>query len=266
MILTCPSCATQYFADDNAVGDSGRNVRCASCGHSWFAKPELPLEQRMAASGLSREKVERERAEAEAALAQPHQAFRARQRYKARTASRHAALGAWVMIAVIFAGLGTVAVTNRETVVALWPQASGAFASVGLAVNPFGLEFMEVDADRTFDGTTPVLTVDGRVANTGKRSRTAPMVRVDLRGRSGEVVETLYADVEPAVVAGGEIAAFSAFLENPPVEAFEITLSFMTDESPTAGETGSGQQDIADAGGTAMDTVPVSEPHGPDEH
>jgi predicted Zn finger-like uncharacterized protein len=40
MILTCPSCGTQYAVKDGAIPEGGRKVRCASCGHSWHQLPE----------------------------------------------------------------------------------------------------------------------------------------------------------------------------------------------------------------------------------
>ena len=39
MILTCPTCGTQYVVKDGAIPPGGRQVRCASCKHSWHQDP-----------------------------------------------------------------------------------------------------------------------------------------------------------------------------------------------------------------------------------
>lgn len=44
MILTCPSCGTQYVVKDGAVPPGGRQVRCAACKHSWHQDPEQTTE------------------------------------------------------------------------------------------------------------------------------------------------------------------------------------------------------------------------------
>ena len=43
MILTCPACDTKYVVKDDAIPPQGRQVRCASCKHSWHQDPELTL-------------------------------------------------------------------------------------------------------------------------------------------------------------------------------------------------------------------------------
>jgi predicted Zn finger-like uncharacterized protein len=44
MILTCPNCGTQYVVKDGAIPPQGRQVRCASCKHSWHQDPEPAVE------------------------------------------------------------------------------------------------------------------------------------------------------------------------------------------------------------------------------
>jgi predicted Zn finger-like uncharacterized protein len=41
MILTCPACDTKYVVKDGAIPPGGRQVRCASCKHSWHQDPEV---------------------------------------------------------------------------------------------------------------------------------------------------------------------------------------------------------------------------------
>lgn len=40
MILTCPVCGTRYVVKDGAIPPGGRQVRCASCKHSWQQDPD----------------------------------------------------------------------------------------------------------------------------------------------------------------------------------------------------------------------------------
>src|SRR5579884_1248165 len=45
MILTCPSCGTQYVVKDDAIPPEGRQVRCAACKHSWHQNPEDSIDE-----------------------------------------------------------------------------------------------------------------------------------------------------------------------------------------------------------------------------
>ncbi|MEM6781572.1 MAG: zinc-ribbon domain-containing protein [Pseudomonadota bacterium] len=36
MIIICPECSTRYVVAGSSIGDEGRTVKCANCGHQWF--------------------------------------------------------------------------------------------------------------------------------------------------------------------------------------------------------------------------------------
>jgi predicted Zn finger-like uncharacterized protein len=40
MHIVCPHCTTSYAVGPSALGETGRNVRCARCKQVWFARPE----------------------------------------------------------------------------------------------------------------------------------------------------------------------------------------------------------------------------------
>ncbi len=39
MIIVCPECNTRFMLSASAIGEDGRDVRCAKCGHEWHAPP-----------------------------------------------------------------------------------------------------------------------------------------------------------------------------------------------------------------------------------
>ena len=42
MLISCPSCATNFSVPDKALLPSGRTLKCAKCGHKWFQSPPEP--------------------------------------------------------------------------------------------------------------------------------------------------------------------------------------------------------------------------------
>src|SRR6476620_11452119 len=92
MILTCPSCGTQYVVKDGAIPPEGRQVRCAACKHSWHQEPEetaspLELEQEAPATeevtpetGSAETEPEKAESFADAAIIEPRSGPEAEER------------------------------------------------------------------------------------------------------------------------------------------------------------------------------------------
>jgi predicted Zn finger-like uncharacterized protein len=230
MILVCPSCDTRYFADDSAVGKEGRRVRCASCGHSWFAKVQDDGDVATADdTGLTREQVERLRQTAAANSASrsgPHSEYRAREHAKRKRNRLMAAGMGWAGGFLLFASAAGAAVVLRNQVVEAFPRTASIYRTVGLDVNRFGVELVNVAAKRSFDGTTPVLTVTGSAVNKGKTRRTSPQVRVSLRDEKGKEIHSWSDGLGVPFIGAGETVPFTSRIVAPPLETWRLAVSF----------------------------------------
>ncbi|WP_395645838.1 MJ0042-type zinc finger domain-containing protein [Terricaulis sp.] len=257
MILTCTSCSTRYYADDAAIGPTGRTVRCAACGTSWFAEPQLELRatDETAVRGeakpepLTRERVERLRRAATQPGPAPSAAakFRAQQAERMRRDRSRAAVAAWTATGAALAASATGMVVFRQDVAELWPRSASAFAALGLDVNVYGLEFYDLSVERAFDGPTPILLVSGEVRNIGRDEKQAPPVRLSLRDQqSHEIFELVHAVTDQPIAAGAAVP-FQIRVENPPADAVDLEATFASFSDATF------------AGGPAHVSPPVTE-------
>jgi predicted Zn finger-like uncharacterized protein len=262
MILTCTSCSTRYYADDAAIGPAGRTVRCAACGFSWFAEPQLELRTSAEApvarateaprEPLTRERVERLRRAAEQPGPAPSAAakFRQQQAERMRRDRARAAVVVWGATGAALAASATGMVMFRQDVAELWPRSASAFAALGLDVNVYGLEFYDLAVERDFDGATPVLVVSGEVRNIGRDDKLVPPVRISLRDtRSQEIFELVNAITDQPVAAGAAVP-FQIRVENPPSDAVDLEATFAS------------FSDMAMAGGPAHVSPPTPAPQG----
>lgn len=257
MILVCPSCDTRYFAEDSSIGKEGRRVRCATCGHAWHAKLQEEGEQPAAPedTGLTREQVERLRQTAQAnsrTRAGPHAEFRAREHAKRKRAKGRAITVAWAITGVTFVGLIGAAVVFRNEVAEAFPRAASLYKLVGLEVNRFGLVLENVAAKRSFDGTTPVLTVTGAAVNTSPEPRSTPQLRVTLKDEGGQEVQTWTDRLAVPTLGPGERTEFTSRFEAPPVETYRLTVTFAYPDGEGGADTAqieASQEGEADAAG-----------------
>lgn len=216
MILTCPACETQYFADESTIGTEGRSVKCATCGHAWFFRAEG--------------------AETGAADTSPgaHERYLEMVRIRRTRRSRRTAIAVWLVAGSAFAAALAAAVILRNDVARAWPQSASLYTALGMQVNRFGLDFRNVERKRELKGTMPVLSVAADVHNISRRAQDAPVVRVGLLDDYGREIAFMLADVQPEQIAAGETGRFEAVLENPPVESYSLSLRFMEDDEAQA--------------------------------
>jgi len=241
MILSCPNCSTRYRADAAAIGSGGRKVRCASCSHVWAVEPEPAAELPVIEPAPDAEPK------------QPHRAFRERAEQRRKQASRAAAGGAWGGLAVAVAGALVAAVLFRADVVNLFPQASSAYAMVGLEANPYGLSIEDFSVARHDADGQPTVVIEGVVRNVDRHAQSAPALRAALLDGQSQTLLEWTVLVEGGELSAGERRAFRTVVADPPHAAAqaEVTLAGV-EVAPAPASAGShGETEepvVADAG------------------
>lgn len=237
MILTCPSCATSYFAPDEAIGPNGRKVRCQSCAHVWRASTDEPLE--LTAAAVEAETASFGRREeppeslAETPAPELPRAFRARaeQQRRIRRAATHGVV--WAGLASVFIALIGGAWLFRVEVVDLYPRAAAAYAMIGSPVNPVGLQFEAVGARASPHDPGKVL-VSGALRNVRDREIVAPAVRLALLDAHGAEVGHAVVRIDAAPVLPGGVQGFAALIADPGAKAAGVGVDFVMEAKAPA--------------------------------
>ncbi len=132
MILTCPNCATRFFADDQAIGPDGRRVKCDACQTVWTASAVPAAETTPEAEPAAVPETSTKSAVTPGAEAADSPLFAARASPK-RTAKdtgagKPWALGMVVVLFVVVAGM----LVFQPAIEKAFPGAATFYRSIGL--------------------------------------------------------------------------------------------------------------------------------------
>jgi predicted Zn finger-like uncharacterized protein len=234
MILTCPNCSARFLINVAALHPSGREVRCGRCRHQWFAAPPEP----------EKPKVD-DAAAAAAPLTPPPlpplspepRSFEPRPIPKGSNLPviakpRRRAVGAifgWLLLLLAVAAIG-VAIAERETLMAMYPDARPVYAAVGFEVPGAGdgLQIAEVTSVRVMQEGLPVLVCEGRINNVSKHERRVPTLRGALRDSNGRELQAWTFTVSSQPLPPGGAIPFRTEVRQPASSATELSITFVT--------------------------------------
>ncbi|WP_375458003.1 zinc-ribbon domain-containing protein [uncultured Enterovirga sp.] len=255
MLISCPSCASEYTLDPERIGPIGRKVRCAACRESWFIVPEpdvVPPEEqiRVVRAQDSEPDIAPPPAteiavpDGMALVIEPDTTISTAQRkrsakpaHRSQLAGRRRSSGrkgpairsTWMRgaaLALLLLAALPAAILARAAIVAALPGTAIVFSALGLPVNLVGLRFDGVASTLTQEGGTPVLVVTGEIVNVAGRDKAVPPIEVVVEGEAGEVLYAWAVEPSAGELAGAAKIPFRARLASPPPAGKRILVTF----------------------------------------
>ena len=242
MILTCPQCATRYEVDAAKFPLEGRNVRCAKCANVWHEPGPVrapPAAEPVADDAPAPREPEPPEAPEPVPEAPERAAYVPPEPHEAAEHAEDSKLPAppkkgvswglaagWAGLAALVLIIAAAAVSYREDVAALWPQAATLYSSIGLNVNARGIAFTDVGYKRETQDGQPVLAVTGKLVNVSAKELPVPEIRVALMdGDRHELYHWNFAATVATLKPGQEVP-FLTRLSSPPAGAKHLQVRF----------------------------------------
>ncbi len=248
MIVTCPACQTRYLVDDTELGgETGRRVRCASCGNLWHYSPVGAAIQTAVAEATAEVEAAAYVAPpaAAAAASPPGSALRAEPGTAAQFrppgqsaavrpavavelpgATRQDTARATILGLIVFvAALALIAILARDRIMAVYPAVGPVYETLRLTEPPGN--GLEVTSSVT--RTSASLIVDGDIINGSAVPRPVGRLQVTLRDGAGASLETRIIDLPANQLPPGATAHYSTIFEHPSITATAADVVFATE-------------------------------------
>lgn len=244
--------------------DHARQVRCSACKTAWTAgaaesAPVLLGED----TPLYRPSPAPEASIAEADAAPDAdkpvaKLIREKTKAKAETRKAVAAGVVWGGLAAAMAMLMICAALFRVEVVRLIPSTAGAYAKVGLTVNPVGLAPEAVEAGPGLSNGHAAVIVTGKLRNVQTHAHPAAPLRIILMDKGGRRLadQVLPADEHP--LEPGEARPFQLAFLDPPSGVSQVQVEFAFDAMKAHGAPAHGK----DHGKPHAETAREATEHG----
>lgn len=255
MILTCPNCDSEYDILETALGEEGREVKCAKCAHKWFAardfdEEKLPEEPDSGQdqddsveeaqdddaydmdSDTDSDKEEDDDAEGEMDI--PEGVKPKFQDYDSDVwptkPPLHAKMLGYGFALILFCGLVVSSFLYKNQIIDAWPASALFYEMAGVPPQLKGEGLIVESLSATIlknKEQQDVLIVKGRVVNLTTESINVPQMQAVLRSTNGESGQKWIIDPPVEVVKAGGSFAFTSNYPDVPSGFGSVNLAFV---------------------------------------
>jgi len=231
MILTCPSCSTRYSIDPITIGQEGRAVKCAKCGHKWREFPPDDMPKKVTVEVEPQDQS----SETPAPSADPGMSIEQMTAAKSHVAGKVGSGKkrrwiAWLLLLLILAALVCGAFFGRNIIVQVWPGSAQYYQYLRIDVetqNELGLEIHDLKTKSVLQNGVTTLTVSGVIKNVTDGPQLLPRIKIALIDDKGQSVYSWTTTVEePEVMPWGQVE-FSSSMNQPPEEAKNVKVDLI---------------------------------------
>ncbi|WP_116090068.1 zinc-ribbon domain-containing protein [Sphingomonas crusticola] len=212
MKLSCPNCGATYDVPENAIGPSGRKIRCRACDTSWFepARVAVPPPLAPAPPPVS-----------PAPAATPPWASGIAETTEEPPVRRKR--GPWLLLAlvVLVVILGSIAAT-----VLMGPQQVASRLGIGERHVPLGIAITREPDWRMIAGGSQLFAVSGRVWNPTNVEQPVPDIRAELRNAQGKTVYAWTITRPVPRLAPGAAVSFEGAAVDVPPSSSNVSVTF----------------------------------------
>ena len=231
VIVSCPACATRFSLDASLLGPTGRNVRCAKCGHRWRQEAPAPIEplepepeveaapSSQMAPGLAALLGGREPKPVPAAnvVVPP--------KLKPAAPKRRVGVWPWILLLGILCGLAVAAYIYQGPIARMFPVAGSLYQLLGLGEsNPaHELQIGNVKSEKR----SGLVSVRGDIFNPEDYPMKVPPLTLTPYDTAGQVIGPGYFfRTQEQTIAPGETITFRVLYENPPQGMTRVIATF----------------------------------------
>jgi predicted Zn finger-like uncharacterized protein len=216
MKLSCPNCGAIYEVPENAIGATGRKIRCRACDTSWFepgrAAPAVAAESPPpVASPAAPMPI--------APVTPPTTLAPPVAKPRGRRGRGPWLLLALVVLVVILGGIAATVMMGTQQVA----------SRLGIAEDrvPLGIAITREPDWRMIAGGSQLFAVSGRVWNPTNVEQSVPDIRAELRNAQGKTIYAWTITRPAARLAPGAAVNFDGAAVDVPANSTNVSVSFV---------------------------------------